>query len=346
MQSHTKKLLSTALLLLFAACSLGDEPVSDSPYDTAFFSQTNSTHVADGLTPVSVTVYGSPGSTLTVEVTNATMIGASTDEPSQSATVTLADVDEAGLGRAELQIVSTTPGLSRLSFTVAPLAALALVEFVPVEFVVGTPLAVSLEPGEVVHQLCVYSNTLRGSIAASMQGGSVTPSIAELQEIGPAPCEPSSEPLVGATLLHWKGQEAQANLDLNYLGPQGEAIAHSTWSLEGQAFPGYSAQLQDVEVTSQWARLQSRISYESTATLAESAAAYVSLDNWRSVPAGLTLVGTSSGGVGAPETDADGSVTLYLEVPSGTSQWSIFATPKGGGTLYLGEVWPFEPQGN
>jgi hypothetical protein len=342
MQTHTSRLSLALLPFLFGACAIGDEPVTDSPYESAFFSESTSAHVADGHTPVSLVVYGNPGATVTVEVTNATMIGTTSAGPSDRLTLVLLDEDEAGLGYAELQIVSATPGLARVSFALAPLAASTIVEFVPVEFFVEPAIPVGLLPGEVVHELCIFTNTARGSIRVSAQGGSVTPALVDLHEPDGAPCESHVVQHSGAALLQWTGAQSLGTLDLQYLGPDGEVIAQAQSQVEAQPFPGYHATLQEVETTSQWARLSTLLTYRSSGALNEDVAAFVPLDNLRSVPEGLMLVGSSSGSVPAPpETDENGAITLYFEVPGGTAHWSIFATPKGGGTLYLGEFAPF-----
>ena len=152
MSTKTIYLVVSTIACLQSACVLGDEGVEVSPYETAYFDDANVTGVADGLTPVSVVVHGDPGSTLTLVARSATFVGGSEEQALSEKTVQLDDLDASGLGVATVQLVSSTPGLARLSFKLAPVAVALDVEFEPIRFLLDAPIAIELRPGAVAHQ--------------------------------------------------------------------------------------------------------------------------------------------------------------------------------------------------
>ncbi len=338
--------LATALLAL-GACVLGDEPVSESPYDYAYFTVPEAVQVADGLTPVSVFVHGEIGSTLTVHISNAEFLAGESAEPTREKTVHLTDTGQDEFGFAELEIVSTTPGLAQLSFTLTPLAASAEVEFAAVQLHSSAPIPISLRPGAVIHEFCVYANTFRGTVQATTQDGSLSPTRSGLQSIGDSECPQLSADWTGATLFQWNSAEANALVDLDYLGAQDQVLLRTSAKLDGLSFPGYRSQLEESFVSSQWARIRLQLYYQASSALGEIPAASVALHQLRSVPTGLTLVGSSSGSsTETPETDSQGRITLFFDMPPGEDSISVFATPEGGNTLHIGELVPPLPADN
>ena len=149
---------------------------------------------------------------------------------------------------------------------------------------------------------------------------------------------PSSE-WPGAATFEWTSSEALADIELRYLGPSSTPLATQSAQLRGEGFPGYEVIFQDAQLTEAWARLDVQLAYRNTLSLPSALAGAVALVDLRSVPLGLALVGSSSGGEAAiPETNPQGWVSLYFEKTASTEPRSVFATPMGGGTLYLGDV--------
>lgn len=322
-----------------SACVLGDEATAISPYESATFESTQASAVGDGLTPVSVLVHGDFGATLTLQVSDAQFYGSSAEGSHTEKTVQLQDLDDEGNGLAEVQLVSSTPGLALLSFKLAPLAATLEIEFVPVEVVIGAPHPVELRPGVVVHELCVYANTSRGLIQSTASSGSILPRRSELARVSKDVCGVDSEAWAGSAQIQWSSVAGETQVEIDYFGSEEQALLELSLQLDGEVFPGYQGILHEVEVTNEWAHVRTQLAYQATGTLESKLAVAVPLHDIRSVPAGLKLLGSSSGSESAiPETDSQGRVTLYFEVPEGSPALSVFTTPLGGGTLYLGEV--------
>ncbi len=330
---------SIFLLLILGSCVLGDEASAVSPYDHAYLEMLEGRTVADGLSPVSVRVYGDYGATLTLHVsTGAHFLASSAGEIPGETTVHLGQRDEYGSGFAETQLVSTAAGLVELSFKLAPLAATLAIHFDPVVIEIGLPRAEELRPGVVVHELCIYANTSHGSIRSTASVGSVFPERVELQGPGER-CGGAGSAWAGAAMLRWTSGEKEATLESAYLGGSSEQLGSAIAELAGEVFPGYHVVLYGTSVSAEWASVTAQLFYESTDTLASRVAASVPLGDLTSVPGGLTLVGSSSGSADAtPETDADGMITLYFEIPDDPAPLSVFATPLGGGITLLGEV--------
>jgi len=333
---------SALLVLLFAVsgCVLGDEGSMLSPYTSAYFELSGSEGVADGRTPVTVLVRGEAGSTLTLLLRSAEFVGGSTGSPLREKTVQLVapGPDEEGL--AEVLVVSNDPGLATVSFKVAPLASSLEIAFAPIAVTVGKPRAIEVWPGEVAHQLCIYANTLHGALSLGATAGALVPNAVELVPTngGDSECSETPPSMQGVARVQWVSSVA-ADLEVHYTGARGEPILVHSSNLRGEAFPGYDVGVSSVDRTDSWTRLEVQLFYRETLSVAASPASSVSLGSLRSVPEGGRLVGSSSGGEEAiPQTDADGWVALYFENAGRDSVLSVFATPTGGGTLFLGDL--------
>lgn len=325
--------------LLGSSCVLGEDE-SRSPYENAFFGDADAIGVADGMTPVTIAVYGDANATLTLSVASAEFVIGTSEENRAEQTVQLSEIDESGGGMARVQLVATAPGFATLSFKLAPVAETARIEFAPVNFEVGEPVPVEFRPGAVAHELCVFANTREGVLEASSAAAMLSPGMRSLDEAEARQrCEDGFKGWAGVALFSWTSSEELGDIEVRHLGAGGEVTAALRSEVRGEVFPGYEAVLLDVEETEAWARIESRLWYRASARLPSVPAASVALEGLRSVPDGLTLVGSSSGSEAAiPETDSDGQVTLYFEGPGDGIQRSVFASPSGGGTLFLGEV--------
>jgi hypothetical protein len=327
-------------LLACCACVLGDQATPLSPYESAYFETASASAVSDGLSPIRVLVHGDPGATLTLQVSGAEFLGSSPDENSLTEmTVQLLEVDDEGNASSEVQLVSRTPGLALLAFKLAPLAATLELEFLPIEVEVGAALPFDLRPGQVVHEICLYANTDRGILHTTATKGAIFPARVELEPAGESACGGGENSWQGSAMIEWSSLEAESRLEVAYIGSSEEALPTTSRQVQGEVFPGYSATLHEVEIAEDWASIRTELRYLPTDSLASKVAASVPLQDLRSVPQGLKLVGSSSGSQTAlPETDAAGMVTLYFEYAENAQPLSVFATPLGGGTTYLGEI--------
>ena len=327
---------------VLAACIVGDGPTA-SHYETAYFESVAPAGVADGITPVRVLVHGEPGATLTLTATAAYFQGSDVEPPQKKKTVQLQEHADDESGVAEVFLVSSNPGIAMLSFELAPLAGTLELEFLPVQIEVGAPSPVELTPGAVVHELCVYSNTSRGRILSESSAGMVAPRDMEIKmkDAGGA-CEGRPVQWPGRATLLWTSSTADSELKITYMGPGSEALLESSFGVRGEAFPGYSIAFSEVEVREGWASLRCQLTYKES-IFPSFVAAAVSLSNIRSVPPGISVLGSSSGDETAtPATDLDGWLTLYFEIPDSSKATSVFATAQGGSTIYLGDVPPID----
>jgi hypothetical protein len=328
-----------ALSLAICGCDLGDEGAMVSPYESAYFEEGEHEGVADGSTAVTVRVRGEAGTTLTLLLQSGEFAGGAGEAPNREKTVQLTEVASSKEGLAEVQLVSSQPGIATLSFKVAPLANSLEVAFAPVALQLGSPRAVEIWPGEVAHDVCVYANTTFGTLNLSATVGALVPDTTPLVAIeSDSQCAALSG-FPGVGQVQWISSDAATDLVVSYTGANGEQILTLSSQLRGELFPGYAVVFSEVEVTESWTRLDVKLDYRETLSVSAAAATSVALRDLRSVPAGLSLVGSSSGGEETvPQTDAEGWVTLYFENQGREAEVSVFATLAGGGTLLLGNL--------
>ncbi len=339
-------IVSNPLVLLFlvlfslSSCVLGDEGIEHSPYESAYFGEAGTVGVADGLSPVSVVVYGDVGATLTLIVQSAEFVSSTSEASRTEKTIQISNGDGGGQGMATVEIVSETPGLATLSFKLAPVLEPLEVAFSPVTVAVGAAVPVEFRPGAIAHEVCVYANTSHGTLTVATDSGDLIPEQTSLNEAAAQlRCSDGPEQWAGVALLEWTSREESAEFEVRYTGAGESSTTVQQIPVRGDIFPGYDVVLLDVERTGTWTRMKVELTYRETLSLPFGPASAVSMGGLRSVPAGLVLVGSSSGSEAiVPQTDSGGRVTLYFENRESDVPISVFATPLGGGTLFLGEI--------
>ena len=328
------------------ACVIGDADRAGSPLDGARLDVESSVAVADGLTPVVVSVWGQANTSLTLQVRRAVFASSLSDiDGEDRVTVTLADVD--GEGYAQVSLVTASPGVAIVSLPLAPAEESVEVQFEPVQITFTEAVAIDRRPGLVIHSVCAVANTTQGRLVleARHPGESVLPADVLLE----SPytlldgCERAAldvPGVAGVAAFHWIDRDGSGEIDVAYPRLPGRTAGAGTHTrARGPSSPATRWPAQRVESAGGWASLSVQLQYRKSAELEAAPAAGAGLGRVHSVPAGLELVGHSAGdGLGQPETDADGWVTMYFELHDGAEQHSVFATPPGAGTLHLGTV--------
>src|SRR5690606_13349510 len=121
--------------------------------------------------------------------------------------------DDGGVGTATAQVVSTEAQVVSVALKVERIRSAREIEFQPVRLAAGTAQAVRMQPGQVVHDVCVAVSSSRGAVQAEsieMAGevaGSFGPMRVEVHEQAPAGLACPSEPADGSG---WRGYAAFA----------------------------------------------------------------------------------------------------------------------------------------
>lgn len=335
--------IGLSLCLLAAACTIGDgDEVNPSPYDSAAITVAAPDGVADGATPVEVTVTGPIGSRLVLVVSGgAGFVVPDAGAPAEK-TVFLTDVE--GAGQATARVVSASAGTVAVSFKPDPLRTPRSIEFHPVRLAVETASVVALRGGVVEHEVCVASTSSTGVVRTSDlddEGGTVTLE-ADISATAPEglACPTDAVDAVGwngYAVLEWRSREGSASVLLSHATGEDEATASETVSLAGEAFPGYVV-VTGAPVIGDFAVVTLSVSYPALGELPAGPARAVSLTQ-RFIPApGPEFLGSSSGAAeDPPTTDAAGEVTLFFDTSEpGTYAW--FATLSGGDSVQLDDL--------
>jgi hypothetical protein len=333
-------------LALACACTLGNDEDIDSPYASASIELSDATAVADGLTPVTITITGQPGTELTLFATGASFVA---PDPGSAQEKTVFLRAEDGVGKASAAVVATVARVATVAFKVERIRSARDIEFQPVRLAAGTPRALRMQPGQVVHEVCVAVNSSRGSVQveALSAAGSFGPNRVAVRQQAPAELPCPTEPVDefgwrGYAAFTWATAVDFAQVTLSYQGPGEDTLATDILSLHGQSFPGYQVSAAAPTTTTSWTAIEVTVAYPAVGELSSGPAAGVSIGNIRFIPeGGPAFLGSSSGGAqDEPITDATGRVTLFFDTANATSgaTFALFVTPQNGATVYLTDI--------
>ncbi len=331
-----------ALALL--GCTVGGDDELSSPYKNAQLEVQATTAVADGTTPVTVEVTGDPGTELTLVASGSGASFVAPDDTSpQQKTVFLGAED----GMATAAVVSTEARVVTVALKVERIRSAREISFEPVRFVVGVPQPVRLQPGQVVHDVCVAVNSSKGTLQADAISveGSFSPVRVDVRDQMPTGLTCPTETVDeigwhGYAAFTWGTAVDFAQVTLTYLGPEGSSLATDTQPLRGEAFTGYSVASGTPTMTESWTSIQVDISYPAIGPLPGGAASGVTLEDIRFIPeSGPQFLGSSSGGAEDPAiTDLTGRVVLFFDTEGAVGTFALFVTPQNGATVYLTDI--------
>ena len=249
--------LVTALILglVSNACTLGGEDGLDSVYETAFITVIDSSGVADGRTPLTVTVTGAVGVELSLEVMGqgASFAAAGVGNPQEKAIYLEAQAD--GTGTATVGVLASEPGIVSVALKADRVRTARELDFQPVRIAIGTGTPMRLEPGLVVHEVCVAVNSANGILRADAfdvpgsenlsAPGSFSPVSLPVRADMPAGAECPSESVdafgwLGYAVFSWATHVDSGTVTMSYLGPDDSTLATELLPLDGAPFAGYS----------------------------------------------------------------------------------------------------------
>ena len=339
------------LACLLAACTLGDGDELDSAYETAILDVASTSGVADGQTPLTITVSGLPNAELTLEVIGdgATFVAGNQGTP-QEKTVYLQDLTGDGTGVATASVVSNQEGVVTIDLKADRVRTLRELTFEPVRMAVGPAVPVRLQPGLVMHEVCVAVNSAYGTLRPDVleipgfETGTFAPMAREVRPELPAGAMCPTEPVdsfgwQGYALFTWGTPADFAQLVMSYLGPDETPLASDILDLDGSAFGGYDVVATPPQNSDSWTSIAVSLAYPTTGPLPGGPAAGVTLQS-RFIPdGGPTFLGSSSGGPEeAPMTDLDGDVVLFFDTAGLVGTFALFVTPENGATVYLTDI--------
>jgi hypothetical protein len=332
-------------LALLGACTLGESgPDDPSPYENAAISVATPIGVADGDTPIEVTITGDAGAKLILVVSSGAAFVAPDDPEAPTERTVFLDA----MGQAIAGVVSTQIGTAAVAFKPDPLRTPQHVEFVPVRMAVGPGNEVQLLPGLVEHRVCVAANSPTGTLRASNLVGGQEGSGAFQTSAMVGPIEPmglgcpstavDEVGWQGYAIMLWHTSADSAELDLTYVGPGGTDLAIEAVTLEGLAFPGYEITVDAPDATVDYVAVDVTVYYAAAGDLPSGPAAGVAVEQ-RFIPSpGPDLLGSSSGDADAvPTTDASGVVTMFFD-PLATGTYAWFARLSGGMNVQLDDL--------
>ena len=338
---------------LSGACTLAGEDPLSSGYKSASVSATENSGVADGHTPIAITVTGSPDVELIVEVIGQGarfQVGDSVSP--QEKTVYLRDQGD-GTGAATAGVIATEPGLVTVALKADRARTAYELDFQPVVLAVGPGTPVRFEPGQVVHQVCVAVNSTQGVLqvdslerpGSEEQVGTFTPASLPVRTQMPTGVTCPSEPLdsvgwLGYAVFTWGTSIDFAQVSLSYLGSDDAPLTTERLALSGEPFVGYSVDTMAPVANESWTSIELSLSYQATGPLPSAPAAGVRLQNIRFIPDnGPMFLGSSSGSAEeAPVTDLDGGATLFFDTAVELGTYALFVTPENGATEYLTDI--------
>jgi hypothetical protein len=322
-----KHLVVIAGAFALAGCTFGDVDTGGAAVTLEAPAQAG---VADGATPIVVTVTGEPGRKVDLAVAGGRFAGADAD---LATSVFLID------GMAEVDVVADQAGTATVYVAAAEISTAVDLTFELLRFAAGPAEPVAVEPGIVVHELCVAANTARGAVVVAADGTDEVLPIegATLRSAAPSGlgCPDADGPWRGYARLTWRSATGDARAELVY---EGAVDAGAQLVLAGAAFAGYAV-TGTVTDHDGWVEVALELELAATGGLPATPAAGVSI----ALDSGLHLLpsdnppvffGSSSGG-GAqdPRTDSAGRVTLYFDVQTADpGTYTLFVTPEHGAT--------------
>lgn len=339
----------------FGACTLAGEDPLESGYKTATITVADNTGVADGTTPIPVVISGTAGVELILEVVGQ---GASFQlgdgDTQQEKTVYLQDQGD-GTGLAAAGLVATQPGLITVALKADRARTAMDLSFQPVRLAIGPASPLRLEPGQVIHQVCVAVNSSAGSLQFDnldvpgsenlSSPGAFTPASLPVRPQVPTGVTCPSEPIDafgwrGYAVFSWGTPVDFAQVSMSYLGPDSAALTTERLALSGEPFSGYSVATMPPVANESWTSIELSVSYPATGPLMGGPAAGVRLQNIRFIPdSGPTFLGSSSGGAEeAPVTDLDGNTILFFDTAAELGTYALFVTPENGATEYVTDI--------
>lgn len=348
-----------AAAVVGSACTLAGEDPLESGYKTATLSVVDPTGVADGRTAIEVRVSGTPSIELTLEVIGAGASFAADDgDTGQEKTVYLqaqSDTGEPGLGVATAGVITTQPGIVTVALKADSARTAQELDFEPVRMAVVPAVPTRLEPGLVMHQVCVAINTAEGTLQVDTLDvpgaenlntpGSFTPSSLPIRAQMPDGVTCPEDPVdvigwQGYSVFTWGTPVDFAQVTLSYLGPDGAPLAAEILALNGEPFAGYTVVDSPPEANDSWTSIDMTLSYPATGPLPGGPAAGVKLQDIRFIPDnGPTFLGSSSGSAEEqPVTDLSGRVVLFFDTAVAPGTYALFVTPENGATEYLTDI--------
>ena len=332
MRTHATSLVLCIIIPTTISCDLGDGPDGDPPfYLDATVAVDKSLAVADGSDEITVTVTGTAGEELTLEVSGTDVGFVAPGDSISEIRVFLSDIEGTGVGTT--RITATTPGEATVALKVDKVRTQQTVRFAAIAIATSTPVVSALKPGRAEHVLCVAANTRVGTL--SSDSDSLTPSQVELSETQPS--DLTCPDGLGFAKLSWlpaEGESQRITLRLN--DESDNELATHQVDLIGTAFPGYDVVAGAINETATFVTVPLTVSYVAVEAIPAGPAANVPLSLTVVPSDGPTLIGSSSGN--AVSTDRDGNVTLIYDVSASSGVFSLFVTPEGGATTHVTDV--------
>jgi hypothetical protein len=284
---------------------------------------------ADGATEVAVRLTGAARQTVAVETSRGIFVA---PYDSEVAEVTLDPTGEAVLG-----LISDTPGPAVLWLSGAP-GTWVRVDFAPVRVVMGAPVAADRMPGRVVHDVCVATNTAKGTVGLSAAAGWDAVLAPDEMTVWPMPETPPpgcpAGAFAGYAIFGWAASGETDVLTATWSSPNGYTEISTSARATASAFAGYDADFSaDILGSGDVVRVvvTAALTYRAGSGLAEAPAGGVS----------LTFDAYSDYGAEELSADAatgpDGTATAVFEAEVG-DVLDLFVTPEGSASMYLGSI--------
>lgn len=273
----------------------------------------------------------------------------------QEKTIYLRDALGDGVGTASVGVVATQPGVVTVALKADRVRTSHELTFEPVRLAMGAPVPSRLQPGQVIHEVCVATNSAHGTLRVDTlevpgsEGqttpGSFSPTNREVRSDMPANAGCPTEAVdafgwQGYALFTWGTPVEFAQATMSYLGPNDEALTSDILALRGEPFAGYQVVSTPPEASESWTSIAVTLTYPNTGPLSGGPASGVKLQDIRFIPeSGPTFLGSSSGGAEVdPVTDLDGGAVLFFDTADLVGTFALFVTPENGATEYLADI--------
>jgi hypothetical protein len=291
--------------------------------------------VADGASETPITVTGLAGQVVDLETSLGTFVAPGF---ANIVSVMLAP-DEAGstAGTAVVGLISDAIGPAIVSVGGSRIDWVR-VDFTDVTLSLGDPVAIDFAPGQVVHELCVAANTMKGAVelAGTSAEAAVLDEVPQplLAAEGTLPSSCPSGSFAGYALFRWAASGTTDTLTATWTGPgYGDPLTASR-RVTGETFAGYGGTLDATPLDFDDPYpllLEAHLTYLAVGGLDEQPAANVGvtflvLSDWDAVELTADV-----------STGPDGTATAVYQVAADDTL-QVFLQPEGWSTILLGSA--------
>ena len=202
------------------------------------------TGVADGATETPITLAGPAGQVVNIESSRGAFVAPGFT--GHASILLVGDEPGATEGTATVGLISATTGPAVVSAGSAA-SDWVRIDFQPVALTIGTPVPTDFQPGRLVHEICVATNSAKGRVVLVN-----TSTDAEVLDTAPQPvlaadgALPSSCPsgaFAGYALFRWAADGTTDTLTAVWTGPTSGTTATASARVDGAVFAGYGATL-------------------------------------------------------------------------------------------------------